>query len=142
MKEDYPMTMWLAAVLCGVFVILGAWHLYWAAGGLYGKAAAIPEVDGRRVFEPSAGGTALVGMVLIACAGLVAIQSGLLAVPVPDAVRVWPGRLLAAGLMARAVGDFRLVGFFKRIKGSVFARQDTRFYSPLCLLLGLGVLAV
>jgi hypothetical protein len=46
---------------------------------------------------------------------------------------------VALALFARAVGDFRLVGFFKRVKGSVFARMDSRVYSPLCVLLGLGM---
>jgi hypothetical protein len=41
---------------------------------------------------------------------------------------------LAFGL--RAVGDFRFVGFFKRVRGSVFARRDTWLYSPLCVLIG------
>ena len=43
-------------------------------------------------------------------------------------------------LLARAVGDFRYVGFFKRIHGTGFAIMDTRLYSPLCLLLGLATL--
>jgi hypothetical protein len=42
-------------------------------------------------------------------------------------------------MLARAVGDFRLVGFFKTVRGSTFARMDTRLYSPLCVLLGIGM---
>ena len=45
-------------------------------------------------------------------------------------------------LLLRAIGDFNLVGFFKRIRGSAFARMDTWFYSPLCVLLGIGLLNV
>ncbi len=55
-------------------------------------------------------------------------------------------RILAFGLsatfIARAVGDFRLVGFFKRVRGTDFARLDTAIFAPLCLLLGLAVLFV
>lgn len=36
-------------------------------------------------------------------------------------------------MLARAVGDFRLVGFFKKVKGSEFALMDTLLYSPLCV---------
>jgi hypothetical protein len=46
---------------------------------------------------------------------------------------------LALGLLARAIGEFRYVGFFKRVRGSRFARLDTLLYSPLRLLLAVGV---
>jgi aspartyl-tRNA synthetase len=55
-------------------------------------------------------------------------------------------RVLAYGLSAtfvgRAIGDFRLVGFFKRVRGTHFAVLDTLVFSPLCLLCGLAVLYV
>ena len=54
----------------------------------------------------------------------------------------WLSYALAAGLLARAVGEFKYVGFFKRVRGSRFARLDTLLYSPLCLLLSAGVAAV
>jgi hypothetical protein len=37
------------------------------------------------------------------------------------------------------VGDLKLVGFFKRIKGTRFAELDTWLYAPLCVLLALGL---
>ncbi len=42
---------------------------------------------------------------------------------------------LAAIFVLRAVGDFHYVGFFKRVRGSVFARRDTWVFSPLCVVL-------
>lgn len=33
----------------------------------------------------------------------------------------------------RAVGDFRSVGVFKRVRGTAFARWDSRLYVLLCL---------
>ena len=45
-------------------------------------------------------------------------------------------------LLPRAVGEFRLVGFFKRVRGSGCARLDTFVYSPLCLALAVGIFAV
>ena len=41
--------------------------------------------------------------------------------------------------MMRAIGDFKLVGFFKAARGSAFARRDTLLYSPVCLTLALAV---
>jgi hypothetical protein len=37
------------------------------------------------------------------------------------------------------VGEFKYVGFFKRVRGTRFATLDTLVYSPLCLLLAAGV---
>jgi len=45
--------------------------------------------------------------------------------------------LIAAAFALRAIGDFRYVGFFKRVRESRFARLDTFAYSPLCTLLAL-----
>ena len=47
---------------------------------------------------------------------------------------------LAIGIvmLVRAVGDFKYVGFFKKIEGTIFAQNDTRYYSPLCLLISLN----
>lgn len=47
--------------------------------------------------------------------------------------------VLALMFAVRAVGDFRYVGFFKRIRGSRFARMDTLYYSPLCAALALSI---
>lgn len=46
---------------------------------------------------------------------------------------------LALGLLLRAVGDFRYVGFFKSVRDSRFATMDTWCYSPVCLALSIGV---
>jgi hypothetical protein len=43
--------------------------------------------------------------------------------------------VLAIIFAARALGDFRFVGFTKSVRDSRFARLDTRVYSPLCVLL-------
>ena len=49
--------------------------------------------------------------------------------------------IIAGIFILRAIGDFRYVGFFKSVKQSAFARADSRYYSPLCLLIGvLGIM--
>ncbi|PTT14637.1 DUF3995 domain-containing protein, partial [Flavobacterium sp. HMWF030] len=42
----------------------------------------------------------------------------------------------------RAIGDFNYVGFFKKHRNSEFALKDTKYYSPLCLLIGVLTLLV
>ena len=45
---------------------------------------------------------------------------------------------LAGIFILRAIGDFKYVGFFKKVKNTPFAKLDSKFYSPLCLLIGLA----
>lgn len=136
------MTETMAIVGCSVFVTLGLWHVYWALGGVFAKAAAIPEVDGVPAFSPTRGVTALVGVVLFCFALLLVATSRVVSLPVPADVLSWLCYALAVALFARAVGEFRLVGFFKRVRGTRFSRLDTLVYSPLCLGLSLLVFAV
>jgi hypothetical protein len=121
-----------AAFACAILAALGAIHLYWAAGGSVGKDGAIPSVDGKPVFSPGSAGTALVGIALFVAAGLITTSVS----PIPFKVAAG---LLAFIFCARAVGDFNYVGFFKRVKGSRFARQDTYLYSPLCVILAASI---
>lgn len=130
----------VAAVLTSsVFVVLSLWHVYWALGGRLAHQAALPIKDGKPLFQPSAVGTFFGGIALMAFAGLVAFNAGLLGTePAPAWLR-WAGGAVVLALLGRAIGDFRYVGFFKRLGDEPFARLDTRVYSPLCLLLAAGV---
>jgi len=83
-----------------------------------------------------------VGIVLLLFAVLVACTSGILSSGLPARLLIWMSYALAVGLLARAVGDLNYVGFFKRVRGTKFARMDSLLYSPLCLALAAGVAIV
>lgn len=122
-----------------IFAVLSLVHFYWALGGGSGKVAAVPESSGRPAFVPSAGATAAVAFALALCALLVAATAGLVRLPIPGNWLRWLSYVLSVVLLARAIGDFRLVGFFKRVRGTRFARLDSIVYAPLCLFLAAGV---
>ena len=132
----------LAFVLCLAFVALALWHFYMALVPGTGTAGALPSADGRPLFVPTRRATVAVAVVLLLFAALVAATAGVIPVGLPRVALSWLSYALAAGLTARAVGEFKYVGFFKRVRGSKFARLDTLLYSPLCLLLGVGVALV
>lgn len=122
------------AVLLGT---IAAVHFYWAAGGTRGIDLAIPSAPGTSshpVFTPGVGGTAAVGVLLLAGA---AVATGHL-LPASQATVL---RLMAAVFTLRAVGERRYVGFFKRVKDTPFAVWDSRLFSPLCIALSLLALA-
>jgi hypothetical protein len=132
----------VALLLAAILSTLGVVHVYWALGGRSAWAAAVPELAGRPAFKPSRSATLAVAMALFVAAALVATAGRLLVDPfAPPIVRSLTFGL-GAVFLARAIGDFRLVGFFKRVRGSRFAQLDTFLYAPLCLILGLGALFV
>jgi hypothetical protein len=132
----------LAMILCSAFFVLGAWHFYMAFAGHAGESSAVPSRDGKPTFVPSTGSTIAVGLVLLLFSVLVAGTAGLLSLGVPHRPLTGLSYVLALGLLARAVGDLNYVGFFKRVRGTPFARMDTLVYSPLCLALAAGVATV
>lgn len=142
------MTLILARASAGIFILLGAWHFYWALGGRLGLHAAVPQVAGRPAFRPRRWMSAAVGISLLACAALLlALGSDPDFWPrVPSARPGWLvalGDVLALGLLLRGLGDGRRVGLFKRRAGpDAFARWDAWVYSPLCLALSLATVVL
>ena len=127
----------LSVPVAAGFALLSALHLYWAAGGRIGAEAALPERDGAPLFQPGVASTLAVAGLLAFAALLVLAHGGhwpANALP-PWVVRVGVP-VVAVALLARAIGEFRYVGFFKRVRATRFARLDTRVYSPIALLLG------
>lgn len=133
----------MAGAIALVLAFLGGLHVFW---GLCGMSPAfsvvVPEVDGKPAFRPSRLSCFAVAAALATAAALVACRGGILSSPV-GATWIQVGTIgVGAVFVLRAIGDFRLVGFFKKVRGSGFARWDTRLYSPLCLALGIGTLWV
>ncbi|WP_348748253.1 DUF3995 domain-containing protein [Pseudomonas rhodesiae] len=141
---SFVIARWIVGIFTGISVV----HLYWAAGGKLGSLAVIPQLPGefasgpRPAFKPSALGTFLVAMGLVAIAVLVCLRAGLYFPAVSHRALQWGISAVAMLMFARAIGDSELVGFFKKVGGSQFARWDTYCYSPLCLALGAGLLVV
>jgi hypothetical protein len=129
-------------VVGGTLAAIALLHLYWGVGGQTARLGAVPERDGQPVFEPSRAATLAVAAALLAAAALVALGGRLLPNPAPAGVTRVLVFCLGGVLVARAIGDFRLVGFFKAIRAGEFARRDTWLYSPLCLLLGVATLGI
>jgi len=62
------LTTIIALPLIVTFLTLSLWHVYWLLGGRVGLDVAIPEVDGKPAFQPSASATFVVAVVLAMCA--------------------------------------------------------------------------
>jgi hypothetical protein len=131
-----------AALASSILCVLASIHLYWAAGGTAGKSAAVPSQNGKPIFSPSAMATAMVGIALFGVAIIVMVTAfGLRGHTFVMPLRIGTS-LIGLAFAGRAIGDFRYVGFCKRVRDSAFAYRDTYVYSPLCLVLALLIGAV
>jgi Protein of unknown function (DUF3995) len=132
----YAAIAWIAGL---TFVALAAWHFWMALSPAVNAAAAIPSVAGRPLSIPSPMAFVGVAAVLLMFGGLVAATAGIVRTGLPPRHLSWLSFGLSLGLLARAIGEFKYVGFFKRVRGTRFARLDTLLYSPLCLMLAAEV---
>lgn len=128
----------LAIVLAG----LSALHVFWGLRGSDVSSAFIPEADGEPLFRPRPMDCFAVAIALAVACFLVLAARGLVPSPLPAAWTRIGAAGVGAAFLLRAVGEFRYVGFFKRVRGTTFARWDTALFSPLCLALGLAGLWV
>ncbi len=122
----------LAAVVATGAAVL---HVYWAAGGKWKLADAIPASSEKDVaFTPGA-------LACLAVAALLAIFTALLwLVPFGPASWLTTAALgIAFGLLIlRAIGDTKQVGFSKSDRSSRFSQEDDRVYTPLVVTLAFG----
>lgn len=77
-------------------------------------------------------------LLLFAAALLVLQRGGVLGGPLPAAIVRAGCWTVALVFTARAVGDFRYLGFFKQVRNTRFAYWDTRLFAPLCLAFAVG----
>lgn len=135
------MTTALALLNGFIMTALAFLHLYWAAGGQWGLANAAPSDEaGKRLLNTSPIASIIVGLGL---SGFAAYYFSLgFGILLPFGIEKWGALALAFIFTARAVGDFRYVGFFKKLKDTAFGRLDTRVYAPLCLYLGISSLVI
>lgn len=134
--------MILSFVLSSIFFILALIHFNWVFGGTYGFEASLPTTaTGERIFSPKKIDSAIVGLVLTAFGVFYLIKANLITANIPSWILTYGTLLIPAIFLFRAIGDFKYIGFFKRIKTTDFAKLDTKSFSPLCLAIAiLGVL--
>ncbi len=136
------MTTAIAIVLFLIFVFISSIHFYWAFGGKWGGDAVLPTKDDNntKVLNPTILPTLIVAFGFLGFGLFVLIISGLIDFNVPHWLSKYGLWIIAGIFMLRAIGDFNYVGFFKKIKQTKFGKNDTKYFSPLCL--AIGILAV
>jgi len=130
------MLLYLHYLVVFTLVSMGVIHFYWALGGQFLLDAAIPTKDGTKLLNPGVFLTFLVGFILLGFAFVVwEIKS-------EDTVYIYLNWAIATLFGIRSIGDFNMVGFFKKIKHTKFALYDTKYFSPLCFTLSLSLVVL
>jgi hypothetical protein len=132
----------LIALLMGAFLTAGAaFHFYWGFGGRYGRRVAVPQrVDGTPLFVPSNAATLGVALLLTLMLVALAAYAMRLDLPLPRSSLRIGMVALALIFLARGLSCHAYVGLLKTVRTTDFARNDTLFYSPACVVTGLGFL--
>lgn len=136
------LSSFVGPAVVAVLVALSVLHVYWGFGGRLAWLSVLPEVESRPLFVPTAAQSFAVAVGLAIAALILGASAGLISVPVSNGLLRIGSYGVATVFALRAIGEFRHVGFFKRNRGTRFARMDSLLFSPLCVLIAAGALLV
>lgn len=133
------MTTVIAIILFLIFLFISSIHFYWAVGGKWGSDAVLPTKDDNntKVLNPSILPTLIVAFGLLGFGLFILVMSGLITFDTPQWLYKYGLWIIAGIFILRAIGDFNYVGYFKKIKQTNFGKNDTKYFSPLCLIIGM-----
>lgn len=117
-------------------------HFYWMFGGRWGTQRVFPTRSKEAEAPPIPKiATLIVALGLLFFGLLYLRKAGFIDFPLPPWILHYSYWLIPAIFIVRAIGEFKYVGFFKKVKDTHFAKADTQYFSPLCLFIGiLGLL--
>jgi hypothetical protein len=137
------LTTLIGLLLFSIFSFLSVIHFYWGLGGKWGANAAIPtRENNEKVMNPKLFECFVIAFGLLAFGLFILVKTQILPLSLPNWLMKYGLWVLSTIFILRAIGDFKYVGFFKRIKSTQFGQLDTKYYSPLCLVVGLLVMTL
>ena len=142
-KENHYLMIFFVLINTAFFIMMSFVHVYLAMNGHLGRRGILPTLhDGKPVINPGIVGTFAIAAFLGICAFITVGSLDIYDAFIPHQVTKYATLVIAIVFLLRAMGDFNYMGFFKKIKGTHFAKNDSRYFSPLCLFLGLSSLAI
>ena len=121
-----------------IFILLSILHFYWAIGGRLWYDAVLPtSSNGLNRLDPGTFAAFLIAFGLLMLALITAGNLGLMDRYIKKKYFRFGALIIAIIFLLRAIGDFKFIGFFKKIKETRFGINDTHIFSPLCLFISL-----
>jgi len=129
----------LSILLMTLFMSLAILHFHWAAGGKWALEGTLPQKEsGELLFSPGPNACVIVGLGLLVFGLYYGYRAGFLQVQLSIPFMHILKWAIPGLFILRAIGDFRYVGFFKRIKYTQFGRMDSSIFSPISLAIGIA----
>ncbi len=126
----------IAALLFLIFLFLSLVHLYWVFGGKWGTEGVYPTPDVQTPPKnPGIVPTLIVAIGLFGFGVFYLIKVKIIIAELPFWLEKYGLWFLLAIFAVRTIGDFKYVGFFKKIKNTRFGQNDTKYFAPLCLII-------
>lgn len=131
--------MELAAIgssLCTlILTVISFLHFYRAPGRTWAADEAVPtKITGENLFTPKKTACAAVAFGLLLFALIDQGAAGVIeAIKFPFVATM--NYAIALLFFVRGIGNFQYVGFFKKLKSTLFAKYDARYCSPSCFLI-------
>jgi hypothetical protein len=127
-----------AGLLSVIFLLIAGLHFYWALGGLWAIEVVVPtNRRGEKVLRTSVLSCIIVGCGLLMFAFYYLLELRQMEFVLTNYLVRFVKWIIPSIFLLRAIGDFNYVGFTKRIKDSEFARLDTTYFAPLCVLIAM-----
>ncbi len=127
----------ISIILTVVFLSLALIHFNWVRGGTWGFDNALPANEkGDRLFTPLKIHSFIVGIGLLGFSFFYIHISKIVTIPLPEPASTYIEWVIPSIFILRAIGDFRYVGLFKKVKNTNFAQYDTKYFTPLCITIG------
>jgi Protein of unknown function (DUF3995) len=122
-----------------IFTAIAALHIYWAAGGRKWANAVLPEMPGnaQKLFVPGKLITLAVAAGLLFFAFIALGAVSLFGSFLSNNFFIYGNALICVIFLLRAIGDFKYAGFFKKVQDTVFAKNDTKYFIPLCIVISI-----
>jgi len=136
------MIKYLSVILFVTYFSIALIHFYWLFGGEKWINKALPtDKNGKRVLNPGKFETVIVTFGLLLFAFYYFLKIGQFEIEIPRLITEYSGWIISVIFIIRAIGDFKYVGFFKKIKHTEFGKLDTTYFSFISLTIGLiGIL--
>ena len=133
----------LGMLVTVILIFIAGIHLFWFFDGAWGFEEVLPtHLNGKRVLNPKKIDSLSVGLFISFFALIYCVKSLNITISfLPDWILKYGLYIISSVFLVRAIGDFKYVGFFKKIKETTFGELDSKYFSPLCFVMGIvGIL--